>query len=101
MPPRTFGLLPGQRVLTVPDLLIKRQAQCLGLGVGYLPTHLIEGDIAAGRLIVKETEDRASFRVMVYCAWRTRHEGKALQWFKARLCEEQTGSNWFRDYMTV
>jgi len=95
LPPRTVGLLPGQSVLTVPDLHIKRAAQKKGLGIGYLPRHLIAGDIAAGDLIVKATEDGVSTRHLLYYAWRTRHQGKALAWFKEQLCGEGKGIDWF------
>ena len=95
LPPRTMGLLPGQRVLTVPDLQIKREAQKRGLGVGYLPRHLIAKDIAAGELIVKATEEGSSTRHMLYYAWRTRHQGKALDWFRERLCGPEEPFEWF------
>ncbi|RMD70854.1 MAG: LysR family transcriptional regulator [Gammaproteobacteria bacterium] len=88
LPPRTVGLLPGQQVLAVPDLHIKREAQKRGLGVGWLPRHLIARDIATGALIVKATEDGPSVRHAVYCAWCIRHQGKALAWFRERLCGE-------------
>ena len=95
LPPRTVGLLPGQNVLTVPDLDVKRVAQKRGLGVGYLPQHLIAGDIAAGHLVVKATEDGVSSRHTLYYAWRTRHQGKALAWFKEQLCGDDPVFDWF------
>ena len=39
LPARSFGLLTGQDVLTVPDLESKVAAQVAGLGCGYLPAH--------------------------------------------------------------
>jgi len=95
MQPRTVGLLPGQRVLTVPDQQIKYEAIKRGQGVGYLPMHMIREDLAAGTLIVKETEDGARRRHTLYYAWRTRHQGKALTWFNNQLCREPGGINWF------
>ncbi|HHJ17552.1 MAG TPA: LysR family transcriptional regulator [Gammaproteobacteria bacterium] len=95
LPPRTVGLLPGQRVLTVPDLHTKREAQKKGLGVGYLPRHMIAEDIAAGDLLVKATEDGLSTRHTLYYAWRVRHQGKALAWFKEQLCGVEAGFDWF------
>lgn len=93
LPPRTVGLLPGQGVLTVPDLLIKREAQKRGLGVGYLPRHLIAREIASRKLVVKATEDGVSVRHTLCYAWRTRHQGKALAWFMEKLCND--GFDWF------
>jgi len=93
--PRTVGILPGQQVLTVADLYQKAEAQKRGLGVGHLPRHLIEADIAAGDLLVKTTEDGASTLYMVNYAWRTRHQGKALNWFKQQMFENEKPVNWF------
>ena len=93
--PRTFGLLAGQRVLTVPDMAVKRDAHIRGMGVGYMPRHLIDADIAAGRLLVKDTEDGSSTPHLIYYAWRTRHHGKALSWFKRRLWEDGETPDWF------
>ncbi len=93
--PRTVALLPGQQVLTVADLYQKADAQKRGLGIGHLPRHLIEADIAAGDLLVKATEDGASTLHMIYYAWRTRHQGKALNWFKQQMFENEKPVNWF------
>ena len=95
LPPRTVGLLPGQTVLTVPDMEIKRQAHIKGLGVGYMPMHLIEEDISAGRLVVKTTEDSLNAHYTIYYAWRSNHRGKALAWFKQQLCGEDSRYDWF------
>ena len=95
LPPRTVGLLPGQAVLTVPDMVVKRQAHIKGLGVGYMPKHLIEGDIDSGKLMVKATEDSQSSQTPIYYAWRSNHQGKALAWFKQRLCDEVALYDWF------
>ena len=95
LPPRSVGLLPGQGVLTVPDLSIKQEAQKRGLGIGYLPRHLIEADIDAGHLLVKETEDGASSRHTLYYAWRSRHKGRGLAWFKEQLCGDERTIDWF------
>lgn len=93
--PRTVALLPGQQVLTVADLHQKCDAQKRGLGVGHLPRHLIEDDISAGHLLVKKTEDGAFTRHMLYYAWSTRHQGKALAWFKQQMFECEKTMDWF------
>ncbi len=84
-------------MLTVPDLHVKREAQKRGLGVGHLPRHLIARDIAAGELVAKATEDGSSTRHTLYYAWRTRHQGKALAWFKERLCGNGNEIDWFSE----
>ena len=95
LPPRTVGLLPGQMVLTVPDMVVKRQAHIKGLGVGYMPKHLVIDDLESGRLIVKATEDNQSSETIIYYAWRSNHQGKALAWFKQQLCDEARPFEWF------
>jgi DNA-binding transcriptional LysR family regulator len=94
LPPRTVGLLPGQPVLTVPDLQTKRDAHMRGLGVGYLPLHMVETDIEAGRLVMRETEDGLGNRPQLFLAWPSRHLGKGLEWFRTRLLVEP-GIDWF------
>jgi DNA-binding transcriptional LysR family regulator len=94
LPPRTVGLLPGQPVLTVPDLQTKREAHIRGLGVGYLPMHMIEADIAAGRLVVRDTEDGRGSHPQLFYAWPSRHLGKGLEWFRQQFTADP-GVNWF------
>lgn len=95
LPPRTVGLLPGQPVFTVPDLQRKREAQIKGLGVGYLPRHMIAEDLAAGRLVVKATEEGASTRHPLSYAWRAGNKGRALAWFRQQLVEREGPFDWF------
>lgn len=94
LPPRTVGLLPGQPVLTVPDLQTKREAHIRGLGVGYLPLHMIQSDIEAGRLVTRRTEDGLGSRPQLFYAWPSRHLGKGLEWFREQLMAEP-GIDWF------
>ena len=78
----------------MPDLQTKREAHIRGLGVGYLPLHMIEADIAAGRLVVRDTEDGRGSRPQLFYAWPSRHLGKGLEWFRQRLLAEP-GIDWF------
>jgi DNA-binding transcriptional LysR family regulator len=95
LPRRTVGILPGQQVLTVPNLRVKRDAQIRGMGVGYMAKHLVEEDVSAGRLLVKETEDGMRNKLALHYVWRTKHQGKALEWFKEYLCQEGKQYSWF------
>ncbi|MBT7444461.1 MAG: LysR family transcriptional regulator [Methylococcales bacterium] len=92
--PRTVGLLSGQSVLTVPDLSVKRLAHIKGLGIGYLPLHLIEQDLAEGTLVTKITEDGANHSHGLYYAWQTKHLGNGMTWLINHLCHEEA-MNWF------
>ncbi len=84
LPPRTTGLLSGQETITVHDLEAKLIAQRKGLGVGNLPRHVAEREAAAGRLVIKQTEE-PKVSAPLFLAWRTKHKGKALAWFLDRL----------------
>lgn len=87
LPPRTSGLLSGQDVFTVPDLCTKRDAQVAGLGIGFLPAHLIGPDLAAGRLVMKQVEEPKA-DTPFFVAWRGSDPGRALRWFIERLEDE-------------
>jgi len=100
LPPWTVGLLPGQNVLTVPDLAIKREAQKIALGIGHLPIHLIQRELATGELVIKATEHGKSSRYPLYYAWRNNHQGKALAWFREQLCNDSHPVSWFGHSVT-
>jgi len=85
--PRTAGLLTGQEVLTVPTIEAKISMQEAGLGVGYLPPHLAQPSLTAGRLLVKEVESSREGGIMSM-AWRSGAKGKALSWFLKRFESE-------------
>lgn len=89
LPPATVGILSGQQVLTVPDLAAKLEAQCAGLGVGYLPRHMAEPAVEAGRLVIREVEEPKP-TTQLFLAWHTKNKGKALQWFVRRLLAERS-----------
>lgn len=87
LPPRSSGLISGQETLSVPDLRAKVLAQALGLGVGYLPRYIAQEEMAAGRLLIRQTEE-PKMTAPLYLAWRTQHKGRGLQWFVERLQRE-------------
>lgn len=81
--PRTSGILSGQDVLTVPDMMSKLQAQLAGLGAGYLPKQLAEQYAAQGKLIIKNVAEPKP-EVTSFLAWRA-NGGKAQQWLVREL----------------
>jgi DNA-binding transcriptional LysR family regulator len=89
LPPRTTGLLSGQETLTVHNVRAKAMAQGMGLGVGNLPRGVAQRAVAAGKLVIKSTEE-PKVSAQLFMAWRNGHKGKALQWFVKRLEEK----NW-------
>ncbi|NIC41554.1 LysR family transcriptional regulator [Aquabacterium sp. A08] len=95
----TFGLLPGQDVLTVPTMQHKLEAQLRGLGCGSLPLPLVQPFVDAGRLVVKATTLPARLYRPSY-AWRghaapggrrgSGQAGRALAWWTAQLARPAT-----------
>ncbi len=87
--PMTLNLLPGQDVLTVPNMRAKLEAQLRCLGCGFLPLTLARPHLDAGTLVQKETARPAAVAAMHY-AWRADRAGplglgRALQWWLAQL----------------
>ena len=80
LPARTSGIFSGQDVFTVADFDTKIKAHIQGIGVGFLPRHLIQNELDQGLLIEKqlENESRSSSSCI---AWRTGKTGRSLQWF--------------------
>jgi DNA-binding transcriptional LysR family regulator len=87
---QTWGVLPGQDVLTVPSLVAKLEAQLRGLGCGRLPEPLLRRHVEAGRLVIKQVEGPPP-RAPMYYAWRkSAAHGNALQWWLQRLASPAT-----------
>jgi DNA-binding transcriptional LysR family regulator len=85
--PRATGLLGAADTITVPSMADKIAAQAAGLGVGYVPLHLIRGELARGELLVMgtESEREQGERIPLYAAWRADARGKAVDWWIERL----------------
>jgi DNA-binding transcriptional LysR family regulator len=86
--PMTINLLPGQDVLTVPNMRTKLEALLRCLGCGFVPEPLARPALEAGRLVQKETSRGATVAELHY-AWRAdrgpQSLGRALQWWLAQL----------------
>ena len=88
LPTRSGGIQPGQDILVVPTLAAKLAAQAAGLGVGFLPERAARPLIASGQLVQREVEHPRE-PVVLHLAWRGGEEGRALQWFRDRLLEDE------------
>ena len=84
MAPRTAELLSDQDVLTVPDMDVKVQAHCRGLGVGTIPRPIAEKEQRNGRLVIKQCEGETT-KPTLSMAWPADNQGKALWWFVNEL----------------
>ena len=86
--PLTFNLLPGQDVLTLPNMRAKMEALMRGLGCGFLPEPMARAQLLAGRLVQRQTA-RGAQPVRLHYAWRAERStlalGRALQWWLAQL----------------
>lgn len=82
--PRSTGTLIGQSILTVSNMAAKIKAQIDGLGVGYLPEHLIKNEVLSGKLVIKSVE-KAKPRAHFSIAWRLQSVGHGLKWFLSQL----------------
>lgn len=88
-PARSSGLLESRQIIRVAHADAKIQAQMMGVGVGFLPKHLIRQEIQRGDLIVLDCAVPRP-NIPLYIAWRKKNAGKALEWF-ASSCNE---ANW-------
>lgn len=80
LPVRSSGLLDGRTRIRVATIAQKIQLQCRGLGIGYLPRHRIERELAARQLKALRLDvDRSPAQISV--AWRREGVGRGLQWF--------------------
>ena len=100
--PLTVNLLPGQDVLTVSSMQLKIEALLRCMGCGYVPEPMAREHIAAGRLVIKDTQRVFDLPRIGY-AWRTPDPGApgaarkpqlglALRWWLGQLESPTTRS---------
>ena len=90
LPGRSSGLYDSKQIIRVSSMQSKIQAQLQGVGVGFLPLHLITQHVASGALIIKGCAIPRP-PVPVYIASEKGRSGKALAWFNQELSHQQ----WF------
>jgi DNA-binding transcriptional LysR family regulator len=84
---RDYGVLSG-RTWRLADLGVKRSMLLAGLGWGSMPAHLVEADIAQGRLkVIRPIEFDARTAQLVMCGayLADHHLGPAGQWMVEHL----------------
>ncbi len=87
LPARNIGIFESRQVLRVDTMRSKIQAQCLGLGVGYLPKHRIVDELKSGRLVVRQCEFPRP-NLIAYLAWRKDSPSRGLSWFVEQLIKQ-------------
>ena len=85
LPVRDSGQFNSKQVIRVNSMASKLRAQLNGLGVGFLPEHMVRPYLDTGELVAKLCEIPRPDQD-VYIAWHKGQEGKALEWFIERLC---------------
>lgn len=90
---REFSVL-SPRSWRLADLGAKRELLLSGSGWGNMPRHLVENDIAAGRLKVLKLPEGSSVEYRLHALWRKdRLPGPATRWlldqFETNLCNAQ------------
>jgi len=92
MPRRDSGLFDSRRRVQVNSMAAKIAAHKAGLGVGFLPRHLIQDELAEGSLVAKMSAiPRAP--AMLYVGWRKNQQlGEAAKWFSQRLSQVNWGA---------
>lgn len=88
LPVRSSGLLDGRSRIIVPTIEKKIEAQCRGVGVGYLPRHRITRQVAEGGLQLLTLNVRRP-PVEISLAWSRANVGKGLKWFVERIKQMQ------------
>ncbi len=84
--PQSHRIFNKRPVLRVPSLAEKIRAQCLGLGVGFLPAHRIQSLLAQGLLVALPVEKLIPTDSL-HIAWKTSNSGKVLRWFIEQLSQ--------------
>lgn len=85
LPARDSGVFTSRQQLYVSSMQAKIAAQQAGVGVGFLPAHLISEQIARGQLVIKACEVPRP-PVSLWLGWRRQgNVGEAARWFRQHL----------------
>jgi DNA-binding transcriptional LysR family regulator len=81
-----YGVADNTTTIVVDDYGSQAEAIRQGLGIGYVPLHLIPDDLESGRLVTKIVPDAPRLRLTF--AWRQAALSKGLQWILDQLGHE-------------
>lgn len=87
-------------VLIVPDLFAQREAILSGIGVGFMPEHLIGDLLAEGQLCCREVIN-LDCSSELFVAWRKSSRGQALNWFSDRLQDAAMRESFLNKAVTI
>lgn len=83
-PKRSSGLFDSRQRVIVSNMQAKIDAQKQGLGIGFLPRHLVGNELARGELVAKACSIPRD-KITLYLAWHKQSNGQALNWFSQQL----------------
>ncbi|GGB45529.1 LysR family transcriptional regulator [Shewanella inventionis] len=84
LPTRSSGLFKSKQVIKVNTMETKIAAQRQGLGIGFLPRHMVQGYFDSGELIEKQCSIPRPNQSL-YLAWHKEHQGRGFEWFIEHL----------------
>jgi DNA-binding transcriptional LysR family regulator len=91
LPRWPLSLLESRVTLSVPDAQSRLTALLLGTGCGFVPARLAAPYVRSGRLVTLKVE-QAHPPSQSLIAWRAGGNGRALQWWIARLKRPGVGA---------
>ena len=83
-PKRSSGLFDTRQRVIVSNMQAKIDAQKQGLGIGFVPRHLISEELARGELVAKASSIPRD-KLPLYMACQKHSQGQALSWFSQQL----------------
>ncbi|MGI2170222.1 LysR substrate-binding domain-containing protein [Shewanella sp. MF05960] len=84
LPTRSSGLFQSKQVIRVNTMETKIAAQRQGLGIGFLPRHMVQCYFNSGELIEKQCSIPRPNQSL-YLAWHKEHQGRGFEWFIEHL----------------
>ena len=84
LPTRSSGLFKSKQVIKVNTMETKIAAQRQGLGIGFLPRHMVQCYFDSGELIEKQCSIPRPNQSL-YLAWHKDHQGRGFEWFIEHL----------------
>ncbi|MGF1907695.1 LysR family transcriptional regulator [Aliivibrio salmonicida] len=88
LPTRDTGLFKSKQQIRFKTMQSKIEAQMMGVGVGFLPRHLIREQLKTGILIEKKCIV-PRVNPPLFIAWHKDNDGKACQWLTNELMHKK------------
>ncbi len=96
-----FGVV-ASRTWRLSDLSTKHTLLLAGIGWGSMPAHMVEADIAAGRLVELRLPEATRRRLPLTAIYRTDHPpGPAGRWLIRRFVEQAEAQSLFSETPTA